>query len=70
MRYPASLIEDFGTAAIFAEAASAHPLAPKNMDGSRRVLDRDAVYMWKQRNTVPYMWRPVVSALQSKEAAE
>jgi hypothetical protein len=53
MRYPQALIEHMGGATAFAEKASRHPDAPKK-------LTRDAVYMWAQRNAVPFMWRPIV----------
>ena len=69
MQYPASLIEQFGSAAAFAEAAKTHPLAPRRMDGARRNLDAAAVYMWKQRDTVPHMWRPVVDDLSAARGA-
>jgi len=69
MEYPASLIEQFGSAAAFAEAASAHPLAPTRMDGTRRKIDASAVYMWKQRQTVPHMWRPVIEAIHDQRGA-
>ena len=64
MKYPQEMIEQFGSVAAFAEAATIHPQAPQKMNGERRVLDASAVYMWKQRGHVPFMWRPVVDALQ------
>ena len=66
MRYPEQLIKGYGSAAAFADAATAHPYAPKKQDGSQRTLDAAAVYMWKSRQTVPYMWRPVVSDMLAK----
>jgi hypothetical protein len=70
MRYPAQLIKgQYGTAEAFAEAASLHELAPKRLDGTKRTLDRAAVYMWKQRDHVPYMWQPVVEALAANQGA-
>ena len=66
MRYPEQLIKGYGSAAAFADAATAHPYAPKKHDGSRRVLDAAAVYMWKSRQSVPYMWRPVVSDMLAR----
>lgn len=64
MKYPQELIEQMGGAAKLAEAASRHPEAP-------RCLTRDAVYMWQQRGSVPFMWRAVVRDLANKsEAAE
>ena len=66
MMYPAQLIKSFGSAARFAEAATAHPYAPEKMDGSPRTLDAAAVYMWKTRNAVPFAWRPVVSDMLAK----
>ena len=59
MRYPQALIEHMGGAAAFAEKASRHPDAPKK-------LTRDAVYMWGQRNAVPFMWRAVVRDLADR----
>jgi len=53
MVYPQPLIDRYGSAAEFAAAASAHPDAPKP-------LTRQAVYQWKQRNSVPFMWRHIV----------
>lgn len=53
MKYPQELIKMIGGATAFAEKASRHHDAPKK-------LTRDAVYMWAQRDTVPYMWRSVV----------
>jgi hypothetical protein len=58
MQYPSTLIEAFRTAANFAEVASVHENAPEG-----RKLTQEAVYMWKARNQVPHMWRPVVRAL-------
>jgi hypothetical protein len=70
MRYPAELIKGkYGTAEAFAEAASRHELAPKKLNGTKRTLDRAAVYMWNQRDHVPYMWQPVVKALASESEA-
>ena len=69
MQYPASLIQHFGSAAAFAKAATAHPLAPQRMDGTRRKLDAAAVYMWKQRDAVPHMWRPAVEDMSSERGA-
>lgn len=69
MRYPQALIEQFGSAAAFAKAATEHPLAPRKMNGEPRVLDPAAVYMWKQRKSVPYMWRDVVADLCRKGEA-
>lgn len=67
MRYPAELIKGrFGTVEAFADAATTHDLAPKRADGTTRELDRAAVYMWKQRDRVPYMWQPVVGALSQE----
>lgn len=66
MRYPERLIKSFGSAAKFAEAASAHPYAPEKMDGSPRNLDPAAVYMWKSRNAVPFAWRPVIADMMAK----
>lgn len=64
MRYPQELIEQMGGAARLAKAASAHPDAP-------RPLTRDAIYMWQQRDAVPFMWRAVVRDLAAKsEPAE
>lgn len=59
MEYPANLIEHCGGAEEFARQAGAHPMAPK-------ALRRDAVYMWKVRGRVPFMWRAVVASLQSQ----
>jgi len=64
MRYPQELIGHFGSVTEFAEAATNHPQAPQKMNGEKRVLDASAVYMWKQRDHVPFMWRPVVDAMQ------
>jgi len=68
MKFPQDLIEHFGGAQDFAEAASRHPKAPP------RRLRRSAVYAWKVRGTVPYMWRPVIDGLREEiapqEAAE
>ena len=66
MRYPEQLIKGYGSAAAFADAATEHPYAPKKLDGSQRTLDAAAVYMWKSRQTVPYMWRPVVSDMLAR----
>ena len=67
MEYPSDLIVQFGTTAAFAEAASAHPLAPVTRStGETRTLDAAAVYMWKSRDFVPFMWQPVVSALHGQ----
>ncbi|MDD9727204.1 hypothetical protein PVV74_17220 [Roseovarius sp. SK2] len=68
--FPEGLIGRFGTVEAFAEAASAHELAPKKLNGSKRTLDRAAVYMWKHRGHVPFMWQPVVEALSQPEAAQ
>jgi len=62
MQYPQDLIEQMGGARAFAEAASRHPEAP-------RALTRDAVYMWQHRDSVPFMWRPVVRALSANAKA-
>jgi hypothetical protein len=70
MRYPATLIDTYGTTADFAEAATRHHLAPYRLNGERMTLDRAAVYMWKQRNSVPFAWRPVVSAMMVSTQAE
>ena len=61
MEYPSFLVAQFESATAFAEAASSHPLAP-------RKLERSAVYMWKARG-VPWMWRPVVSAMLAETQA-
>jgi hypothetical protein len=61
MKYPQELITKMGGAATFAERASIHPDAP-------RQLTRDAVYMWQQRDLVPFMWRTVVRDLASSMA--
>lgn len=67
MRYPEDLISRFHSAASFAEAASSHPLAPKQANnGKRRSIDAGAVYQWKQRNAVPWMWRDVVTAMSTE----
>jgi len=67
MRYPAELIKgQYGTVEAFAEAASRHELAPRKLNGSKRTLDRAAVYMWKHRRRVPFMWQPVVEALSQQ----
>jgi hypothetical protein len=58
IKYPQELITKIGGAANFAERASIHPDAP-------RQLTRDAVYMWQQRDLVPYMWRAVVKDIAS-----
>ena len=64
MMYPSELIGRLGGPALFAEVASAHPLVPHYAEnGQPRRLDAAAVYMWKARDRVPHMWRPVVSAL-------
>ena len=63
MQYPSTLIEAFGTAAAFAEVASVHEQAPEG-----RKLTQEAVYMWKVRNVVPHMWRPVVRALVGEKS--
>jgi hypothetical protein len=68
MQYPAPLIDAYGNAIRFAEAASKHADAPKDTRGNRRRLGAAAVYMWKRRDTVPHMWRPVVSELLSSVA--
>lgn len=62
MQYPHPLVNTFGTAAAFAEVASVHELAPEG-----RRLTQEAVYMWKVRNLVPHMWRPVVRALVNEK---
>lgn len=59
MRYPQALIKHMGGATAFAETASRHPDAPKE-------LTRDAVYMWGQRDAVPFMWRPIVRDLADR----
>lgn len=61
MKYPQELIIKIGGAASFAERASIHPDAP-------RQLTRDAVYMWQQRDLVPFMWRAVVRDIASNFA--
>lgn len=53
----------------FAAAASSHKLAPRRLDGTKRKLDRAAVYMWKRRERVPFMWQPVVEALSQESEA-
>lgn len=70
MRYPAQLIERFGTAAAFAAVASRHREAPLKASGERRVLEAAAVYMWKRRDVVPHMWRPVVADLLASVSAD
>jgi hypothetical protein len=57
MTYPETLILRFPTAEAFAKAAEAHELAPG------RKLTRAAVYQWRVRDFVPYMWRPTVTAM-------
>jgi hypothetical protein len=69
MRYPDPIIKRYGTAARFAEAAAQHPLAPTTPDGERKTLTEAAIYQWKQRDVVPFMWRPVVIALASRHEA-
>lgn len=69
MRYPEQIIKRYGTAARFAEAATDHPLAPTTPEGVSKVLTEAAVYQWKQRGVVPFMWRPVVVALASRHEA-
>ena len=64
MQYPSTLIQSFGTAAAFAEVASVHQHAPEG-----RALTRDSVYMWKVRNAVPHMWRPVIRAMVAEKTA-
>jgi len=59
MTYPQELIHKAGGVSAFAERASLHPDAP-------RKLTRDAVYMWQQRNAVPFAWRPVVREMAEK----
>ena len=66
MRYPDKLIKAFHGASGFASAASSHPYAPEKSDGTPRKLDASAVYMWKSRDTVPFMWRPVVADMMAK----
>jgi hypothetical protein len=63
MQYPSQLIARYGTAERFAEVASSHPFAPLDGKGERRTIGRDAVYQWKQRNRVPYMWQSVVASM-------
>jgi len=63
MRYPQALIEKTGGVAAFAAKASLHPDAP-------RKLSRDAVYVWKMRNAVPFAWRMVVKDLSAQAADE
>jgi hypothetical protein len=62
MRYPAAEIDRMGGVPALVERANAHPQAP-------RVLEPAAVYMWKKRDTVPWMWRPVMSDLLSAQQA-
>lgn len=63
MRYPQELISRAGGVASFAAQASLHPDAPRR-------LTRDAVYMWQQRNAVPFAWRGVVRDLSAKISQE
>lgn len=59
MTYPQDVITKAGGAAAFAERASAHADAP-------RQLTRDAVYMWRQRDAVPFAWRAVVRDISAE----
>jgi len=63
MRYPQEIINKAGGVSAFADRASLHPDAP-------RKLTRDAVYMWQQRNAVPFAWRPVVRDVAADLAKE
>ncbi len=54
MRYPSTLISRFGSIDAFVEAAALHVEAP------RAKLTPAAVSMWKSRDNVPFMWRPVI----------
>lgn len=65
MQYPSTLIEKLGGPAAFAEVAQVHELAPEG-----KPLTRDAVYMWKTRKRVPYMWRPAVRAIAAQNNPE
>jgi len=65
MQYPSTLIEKLGGPAAFAEVAQVHELAPEG-----KPLSRDAVYMWKTRKRVPYMWRPAVRAIAAQNNPE
>lgn len=55
------LIEATGGAEAFAAEVLEHPLAPEG-----KPLTRDAVYMWKTRKRVPFMWRPAVRAIAAE----
>lgn len=65
MQYPTSLLEKFGSAGAFCEAANAHPDAPDAGSDGRRTLTPAAVYMWRARGRVPHMWRLVVRDLMA-----
>jgi hypothetical protein len=65
MQYPSTLIEKLGGPAAFAEVAQVHELAPEG-----KPLTRDAVYMWKTRKRVPFMWRPAVRAIAAVNSPE
>ena len=56
-----SVIEATGGAEAFAAEVLEHPLAPEG-----KPLTRDAVYMWKTRKRVPFMWRPAVRAIPAE----
>lgn len=69
MQYPTSLLEKFGSAGAFCEAANAHPDAPDAGSDGRRTLTPAAVYMWRARGRVPHMWRLVVRDLMAAASA-
>jgi hypothetical protein len=70
MHYPASLLEQFGSAAAFCAAANAHRDAPDAGFDGRRTLTPAAVYMWRAPGRVPHLWRSVVRDLMVAAGAE
>lgn len=55
----AAAVSIFPSIDALTDALNRHPLAPKQ-------IGRGAVSVWKQRDTIPFAWRPVVSDMLAR----